>query len=467
MKKNVHQKFLLFSCIFTEDHYMPQISDMANQFEADGLESITCSIKDVNRAGTNYCVVEDFDKIKWDSAYDFNMSSVEVQQYMYGTCREMANNDYLSYSSGVCRLVFVCNDTMSKNMTVPFNGSDALDEQNALFAQFLYNSSVGRFDDYFVCIQTPHESDDGNYYIKYYSFFIFVDLTFASTTAQKQVIDDWQDWLDDAFTDSSLGSGSVCNPLPISSTWTWLASQSAVQIAFVVLLLSTHNWFVAMYVFTDKLAVISCGLSVISIAENNNETDKTEGNNNNNVSAGSKWGFGAKFGSKNNNNTRSTDNNNGEIGASVTKAPATKAPPANPWSSSRNNNNTGNNGGSKTTGGVVVGGCGISVDDVYSSKLANKNSFQLGYHKFVITILLFTCMLLFGVFGMNKCEQLLLMISFFENDRVGESDCELIDTVKPLINDGYNQGYSLFILGLFGIIITLTIHLFFYIILVH
>lgn len=107
-----------------------------------------------------------------------------------------------------------------------------------------------------------------------------------------------------------------------------------------------------------------------------------------------------------------------------------------------------------------TGGSVSDADGVYSAKLANKNAVHLGYCKFIVCFLFFLCVFLYGVFGMNKCKQILVITDFFQDSRVGQANCELLDEYIPLVESGYDQAYNLCLFGVLGMIASVCIYMF-------
>ena len=291
-----------------DDHYMKQVLDMSGEFgraEEDGLAEVLIAwgIKGVNRDGSDYWDLEDYGKIKWDNSFD--MSSYDAQLFMYQLCVNLSESDIVfSKSSVICPLNSLvdyihsisCSDDdiwlnetdACVNISFPWTYIDPTDSdydptvQKYLFAQFVYNFSIGENagnEWELVWIETPQETGYDYYNIKYFAIDSKVDLTSTSSRTDRIARrKSWNKWVSNTFTKNDNCPDNVCDPIQVSFAWTFIESQDALvlsamqgigialPISFLVMIFSTKNWIVATFATLDILGVMGCGLSVMAIA---------------------------------------------------------------------------------------------------------------------------------------------------------------------------------------------------------
>ena len=293
---------------FSEDHYMQQVLYLAQDFsvsEEDGLVdvSVVWGVKGVNRKGSNYWDPEDYGSVVWDDTFD--MSSYDAQMFMYQVCVNLSESDLVyQKSSTICTISHFANWTIENGYNFPWIYTDYIDDitgpngtmydigivydnatQKAEFAKMMYNFSMSdaAFDvntNNLLYVKTPDTTDDGNYYIQYVAIFAYVDLSWESSgTQSRKRRDTWLEWMDDAIINNENCPQSVCNPLQPSSMWAWLVAQSefvrsalqgigiAMPIAFLVLIISTRNWIVAIFATIDIVGIMACVLALIDLYE--------------------------------------------------------------------------------------------------------------------------------------------------------------------------------------------------------
>ena len=156
--------------------------------------------------------------------------------------------------------------------------------QFEMFGSKMYNFSQSLFatglnQDKLLYVESADQRDDNKAYLRYAAIGIYTATQWdADLDDQRDDQDTWKDWKKSIFTNNDNCPNGICKPLLASFSWCWMRTNEefifsafqgiaiALPLAFVVLLISTQNWIMAIFATLDIIGVMACELGVMNVA---------------------------------------------------------------------------------------------------------------------------------------------------------------------------------------------------------
>jgi len=263
---------------FADEHYMQRAQDLAAKFSASETDNlvqtrITFGIEGVNRDGTSKWEPDDYGTVVWDD--DFSIASPEAQLYLWQICNDTRTSD-LAYRSDLvdCPIEDFIKYLNSTDKDFPYEPQSASDPSfNEVYFDFLASEfGTDTLSGALSYVEYSSAADD--YVVRFYAMYAYTTVTWtANAEDSRNTLDSWDAWIDEFSADCP---DSVCSYVEnVSLRWCWLQSQtafvqSAVQgiliampLAFIILLLSTRNWIMAVFAVFDIIGIMLCELAIM------------------------------------------------------------------------------------------------------------------------------------------------------------------------------------------------------------
>eukprot|EP01083_Nonionella_stella_P232956 821273_1 len=267
---------------FEEGHWWVRTQKALNKFTASDTDSltpvkITFGIEGVDRDGMEKYRPDDYyGKIIWQK--DFDMSSVEQQEYMRFICDDLRQESSIVYStdSVVCPIDDFADYLNSTDSSFPFvsTASDltqseafALEWKSFLDSQFGYKSKLD------ALTYVDADAKQIKYYaVRFESTLVIEGFNIDGPVAEA-FLDDVESYFDgiakdcpDAMCDKWGNPNIMWVFLSIIKGYISSAVKGiliALPLAFIVMIFSTQNWIIALFALLDILGVMLNELAIM------------------------------------------------------------------------------------------------------------------------------------------------------------------------------------------------------------
>ena len=266
---------------FQESHWMRKLYTYQDKFYAGNTQALitpylTYGIdKMIDRTGTDKWDITDLGKIQYDDTFD--ISSVESQQFIYDICEELKSqhNDRIfqpetELNCFIYDMINYANTTY--NMEFPLSFSSDPQEQKEQFTEFIAtwtaNDARGKLLKNDAMIGYFENENKLKFIVISWKLKMF---RWGQYDEKKEEFDFWEEKMEE-WNNNPL---SPSKGFQTSVAWAWMTSEiafvtSAVQgglialpAAFIVLLLSTHNWILSIFAITTIVGILSSEVAIM------------------------------------------------------------------------------------------------------------------------------------------------------------------------------------------------------------